>query len=89
MEKQAIVDHAAGTELDVAEFVEAEQVESSVVGDDARQASFVGGLGENQPTPIHQPAMWGTPNGGRPGRYGRTFGYAHSQLQRTNIVCVP
>jgi hypothetical protein len=29
--------------------------------------------------------MWGTANGGRPERYGRTFGYAHSQLQRTNI----
>jgi len=29
--------------------------------------------------------MWGTPNGGRPERYGRTFGYAHSQLQRTTI----
>jgi hypothetical protein len=29
--------------------------------------------------------MWGTPNGGRPERYGRTFGYARSQLQRTNI----
>lgn len=32
-----------------------------------------------------EPAMWGTPNGGRPERYGRTFGYADSQLQRTNI----
>jgi hypothetical protein len=32
-----------------------------------------------------EPAMWDTPNGGRPERYGRTFGYAHSQLQRTNI----
>jgi hypothetical protein len=29
--------------------------------------------------------MWGTPNGGRPERYGRTFGNAHSQLQGTNI----
>ena len=30
------------------------------------------------------PAM-GYPNGGRPERCGRTFGYAHSQLQRTKI----
>ena len=37
---------AAGVELDVAEFVEAEQVESSVSCDDACEASFVGGFGE-------------------------------------------
>ena len=37
---------AAGVELDVAEFVEADQVESAVAGDEARQASFVGGFGE-------------------------------------------
>ena len=37
---------ASGVELDVAELVEAEQVESAVAGDDARQASVVGGFGE-------------------------------------------
>ena len=37
---------AAGVELDVAEFVEAEQVESAVAGDDAGESSFVGGFDE-------------------------------------------
>jgi hypothetical protein len=37
---------AAGVELDVAELVQTEQVESSVAGDDAGEASLVGGLGE-------------------------------------------
>ena len=37
---------AAGVELDVAELVEAEQVEAAVAGDDAGQASFVGGFDE-------------------------------------------
>ncbi len=37
---------AAGVELDIAEFVEAEQIEVAVTGDEAGQAAFVGGLGE-------------------------------------------
>ena len=37
---------AAGVELDVAELVEAEQVEAAVAGDDAGQAPFVGGFDE-------------------------------------------
>ena len=37
---------AAGVELDVAEFVEAEQVEPAVAADDAGQAPFVGGFDE-------------------------------------------
>jgi hypothetical protein len=37
---------AAGVELDVAELVEAEEIEAAVAGDDAREASFVGGFGE-------------------------------------------
>jgi hypothetical protein len=37
---------AAGVELDVAELVEAEQIEAAVAGDESGQASFVGGFGE-------------------------------------------
>jgi hypothetical protein len=37
---------SAWVDLDVAEFVEAEQVEASVAADDAREDSFVGGFDE-------------------------------------------
>jgi hypothetical protein len=37
---------AAGVDLDVADLVEAEQVESAVAGDNAGQDAFVGGLDE-------------------------------------------
>jgi hypothetical protein len=37
---------AAGVELDVAEFVEQEQVEAAVAGDDAGELPLVGGFGE-------------------------------------------
>ena len=37
---------AAGVDLDVAEFVQAEQVEPPVAGDHAGQVAFVGGLDE-------------------------------------------
>ncbi len=33
----------------------------------------------------HNPAVGGTPSGGRAERYGRTFGNADSELHRTNI----
>ena|SRR5438105_3929096 len=35
---------AATVELDVAQFVEAQQVEAAVAGDEAREAPFVGGF---------------------------------------------
>jgi hypothetical protein len=37
---------SAGVDLDVAEFVEAEQVEAAVAGNDSGQDSFVGGFDE-------------------------------------------
>ena len=37
---------AAGVDLDIAQFVEAEQVQASVAGHDPGEATFVGGLGQ-------------------------------------------
>ena len=37
-----------------------------------------------QPRPRCPAGVGGHPNGGRPERYGRTFGYADSQLPRAN-----